>query len=109
MVKKIKKKKDVIPASKVRANLPVLFLKEEKMFVAYSPALDLSTCGDTYEEAQKNFEEALLIFFEEVIRYKTLHDVLTSLGWKETKNKWVPPSYIGQVNVPLPEISAFAN
>ena len=35
--------------------LPVSFLKEDKRFIAYTPALDLSTSGKTYEEARKRF------------------------------------------------------
>ena len=31
MIKKIKKKKEVVPASKVKVNLPGLFLKEEEL------------------------------------------------------------------------------
>lgn len=41
-----------------QANLPVTFLREGKKFVAYTPALDLSTSGDTLEQAQKRFAEA---------------------------------------------------
>ena len=58
---RIKRKKEK-PVSHGAQNLPVLFLKEDKMFVAYSPALDLSTCGKTFEEAKKNFGQAMDIF-----------------------------------------------
>jgi predicted RNase H-like HicB family nuclease len=109
MVKRIKKQKKQVPTVNVGANVMVLFLKEAEMFVAYSPVLDLSTCGQTFEEAQKNFEEAIQIFFEECIKSNTLDDVLTSLGWKSVKKEWIPPSYIGQVNVPLPTMPALTN
>ena len=32
-------------------NIPVQIIKEDVVFVAYTPALDLCTQGDTYEEA----------------------------------------------------------
>jgi len=43
-------------------NLPVSFLRESDQFVAYTPALDLSTSGTTLEEAKSNFTEAVGIF-----------------------------------------------
>jgi predicted RNase H-like HicB family nuclease len=44
------------------------FTKEKESYVAFSPALDLSTCGQTIEEARKNFAEVLETFFEECIK-----------------------------------------
>jgi hypothetical protein len=42
----------------VEAKIPVLFFQEGKKVVAYSPALDLSTCGNTEQQARKRFGEA---------------------------------------------------
>jgi len=47
-------------------NLPVFILKEGRRFIAYSPALDLSTSGKTYSEVKKRFAEIVDIFFEEL-------------------------------------------
>ncbi|OGH47789.1 MAG: hypothetical protein A3A51_03715 [Candidatus Levybacteria bacterium RIFCSPLOWO2_01_FULL_39_10] len=71
--------------------LPVSFLKEGDSFIAYTPALDLSTSGDTFEEAQKNFVEAVNIFFEELVKMGTVDDVLTELGWQKENGKYIPP------------------
>ena len=38
-------------------NLPVTIFKEGKSYVAYSPALDLSTSASTYKKAQVRFSE----------------------------------------------------
>lgn len=65
---------------KIAASIQLRFLKEGKSFVAFSPALDLSTCGKTYEDAKKNFQEALEIFFEECLRMGTLAQVLEQCG-----------------------------
>jgi len=80
-------------------------MKEKGSFVAFSPALDLSTCGKTFEEAKKNFSEALDIFFEECIEMGTLHEVLESYGWEKSgKNGWKPPAYIGEDRIALPRL-----
>ena len=77
-------------------SLPVAVLREGDQFVAYTPALDLSTSGDTYAEAKKRFEEAVGIFFEETMRMGTLDEVLSDLGWKKTQDEWTPPVIVSQ-------------
>lgn len=72
-------------------SLPVSVLKEGKIFVAYSPALDLSTSGRTFEEAKAHFEEAVNLFFEEIIEKGTLEDVLLDLGWQRSDDSFIPP------------------
>jgi hypothetical protein len=64
--------------------------------VAYSPILDLSTCGKNFEEAKKNFFEAVEIFFEELNSKGTTDEVLGELGWEKEKNVWMPPTLIAQ-------------
>jgi predicted RNase H-like HicB family nuclease len=61
---------------KIAATIPLCFLKEKNTFIAFSPALDLSTCGRTFDEAKKNFSEALEIFFEECLKMGTLLKIL---------------------------------
>jgi len=71
--------------------LPVSILREGKQYVAYTPALDLSTSGKTFAQAKKRFEEAVNIFFEEIYRSNTLESVLLELGWQKINSKWNPP------------------
>ena len=77
--------------AKLQFNLPVSILKEGKKYVAYTPALDLSTSGDNYEQVKKRFEEIVNIFFEEIIKKGTIENVLTDLGWKKVQTNWKPP------------------
>ncbi len=95
---------------KYGGNIPVLFFKEGEMFVSYSPALDLSSCGSTFEEAKKNFDEALHIFFQECLKHGTLEVTLESCGWKKSHKdpvQWQPPVLVGQESmaVGLPSIN----
>ena len=39
--------------------------KEGKAYVAYCPELDVSSCGDTVDEAQRMLKEAVTLFLEE--------------------------------------------
>ena len=72
-------------------SLPVSILKEDKYFIAYSPVLDLSTSGKSFEEAKKRFGEVVQIFFEELLEKGTLEEVLSGLGWQKFKKEWTPP------------------
>lgn len=74
--------------------LPVSILKEGDSFIAFTPALDLSTVGDSFEQAQVRFEEAVQIFFEEIIEKGTTEEVLSDLGWQKLKEQLVPPQVV---------------
>ncbi|MCK9577966.1 type II toxin-antitoxin system HicB family antitoxin [bacterium] len=62
--------------------LNVSVLKEGDKYIAYSPALDISTCGKNIKEAKKRFSELVEIFFEETEKNGTTMEVLEGLGWK---------------------------
>lgn len=74
-----------------QVTLPVTFLREGDSFIAYTPALDLSTVGDTLEEAKERFDEAVKIFFEEIVKKGTIDQALTELGWQKKNNQFFPP------------------
>lgn len=63
-------------------NLPVFIIKEGKNYIAYTPALDLSTSGKDYEEVRKRFHEIVNIFFEEIVKKGTMEEALKELGWR---------------------------
>ncbi|KKT41248.1 MAG: hypothetical protein UW30_C0010G0004 [Candidatus Giovannonibacteria bacterium GW2011_GWA2_44_13b] len=82
--------------TKLNAQLPVSVFKEGKHFIAYTPALDLSTSGKTHEQAMARFNEAADIFFEELAKKR--HDRRSSvrMGWEKVKKHLAPPSLIAQ-------------
>lgn len=80
----------------LQCNLPVSILKEGNRFIAYTPALDLSTSGTTYNQARERFQEAVTIFFEEVIARGTVGEVLENLGWQKIQAQWQPPVLVSQ-------------
>lgn len=83
---------------KLEGSIPVIYLKEGRHIIAYSPALDLSTCGLTIEKAQSRFKDAMEVFFEELIGAGTLHVVLKELGWARTPLGLMPPQFVARKN-----------
>ncbi len=88
--------------------LPVGYMKEGDLVVAYSPAIDLSSCGASLPEARKNFLDAVTLFFESCIRRGTLSEVLRSCGWELVKirNKptWKPPRQFKNEKIDIGEL-----
>jgi hypothetical protein len=78
-------------------NLPVSIIREGDSFIAYTPALDIFTVGDSFEEAQKRFNEAVEIFFEEITANDTVDEALTELGWQKHNNELIPPIVVSNM------------
>jgi hypothetical protein len=83
-------------ACNIGIKIPVQIIKEDDQFVAYTPALDISTCGTTLEDAKKSFDELVEIFLEETIKMGTLEEVLKEQGWKCIRKQWRPPVIVDQ-------------
>jgi len=79
----------------MKADISFQISKQGTRYLAYSPALDISTSGKTESEAKKRFSELVPLFLEELIEAGTLFDVLTELGWKKKGSAktsgWKPP------------------
>ena len=60
-------------------------------YVAYTPELDVASCGPTEEKARKNLQEAVVLTLDEVRRKGKLNDLLEELGFQKEKQQWIPP------------------
>lgn len=87
--------------SSLQISLPITVFKEGKSYVAYSPALDLSTSAPTFEKAQSRFFDAAKLFIEELVEMGTLDQVLTDLGWQKVKTNWQPPVVVSNYTQPM--------
>lgn len=90
---------------RMAVELPVSFIEEDGSVVAYTPALDLSTCGKNKTEAVKMFQEAVRIFFNDLVENNTVDEVLTDLNWKKdvAQETWIPPKISQEsIGVKLP-------
>lgn len=65
----------------MQASVPVFLLEQDSQWVAYCPSLEVSSYGDTQEEAQTAFEEALEIFLEETVQRGTFEPELLRQGF----------------------------
>jgi predicted RNase H-like HicB family nuclease len=85
--------------------LPVVITKQGHQYVAYTPALDISTVGKSEKDVQKKFEELVTIFLEEIIEAGTVRQVLTELGWSKKEKAWNPPEVVSTdtigINIPV--------
>ncbi len=89
-----KKERILKNRSSIKVNVRIIILKEDKYYVAYCPALELSSYGDTKKEAINCFTEAMDIFIEETEKKGTLEKCLLKLGWtlkQEPKPNYIPP------------------
>lgn len=77
-------------------SLPVSIIKEGREFIAYTPALDISTHAKSFETSKKRFSELVHIYLEELVEKGTLEPVLESFGWKKQQKQWYPPTLVAQ-------------
>jgi len=64
--------------------------KEGNMFVSYAPQLDLSSCGNTVEDAKKNIKKALELFLQEAEKMGTVKQILAEAGFSAGKKSVAP-------------------
>jgi hypothetical protein len=62
-------------------SLSLIAFREDKKFILFCPALDLSGYGDTEKEAEDSFRVALKEFFRYTTENKTLESELSKMGW----------------------------
>ncbi len=93
-----------------KAKIPVVFFREGKSVVAYTPILDFSSCGDSLADAQRRFSSGVKMFLDELIEMGTLDQVLTELGWKKSEHprkEWIPPHLLKHTQMDI-KIPAYA-
>ena len=74
-------------------NVPLFIFEKGEKYIAYTPAFDISTEGNTVKEAKANFRELATLFIDELEEEGTLNEALKSLGWKEKEKTLIPPTH----------------
>jgi len=69
-------------------SIKVEIFKEGDVYVALSPELNVSSFGETIDEAKESIKEAIEAFLEECREMGTLDDVLEESGFLRVENTW---------------------
>lgn len=64
--------------------------REGNLYVALCPDLDVSSFGETIEEAKQSLNEALAAFIEECEAMGSLAEVLEEAGFARRNGSWLP-------------------
>ena len=73
----------------------IIVFKEDKAYVAYSPELDISSCGNSVDHAKDMLKTAVRLFLEEADKMETLEDILEESGYrKDQSGRWIPPKLV---------------
>jgi predicted RNase H-like HicB family nuclease len=72
-----------------------IVFQEGNTYVAYSPKLDVSSCGGTVDEARTNLKTAVRLFIEEAEKMGTLEEILRESGYEKAGvGDWLTPRLI---------------
>ena len=72
----------------------VHLFKEGAVYVAYVPELDVSSCGDTAEQARNNIQDAVRGFVHTSQEMGTLKDILEESGYHLEGEVWRAPEFV---------------
>lgn len=75
--------------------------REDDVYVALCPDLDVSSFGDTPEEAKLALDEALEAFLDECEAMGTLNEVLEEAGFSRRNGSWLAHQPIAAELLPI--------
>ena len=75
--------------------------KEGGVYVAYSPELDISSCGDSPNQAKSRLREAATLFLEEAAHMGTLREILAEAGFEKRGNTYRRRRILAQETVQI--------
>lgn len=73
--------------------------REAGVYVAHAAELDLSSCGDTPDDAQENIKIAVRAFLQTAEEHGTLETVLEESGYTHEENGWLAPEFVSMDHV----------
>lgn len=76
-----------------RFNIQYYIFKSEGLYLAYCPALDMTSSGEDMNDVIKQFYEHFQLYVECCIEENTLIDDLKSHGWKIKGVKLYQPTF----------------
>jgi predicted RNase H-like HicB family nuclease len=82
-------------------NIKVEVFKEDDLYVALCPSLNVSSFGESIDEAKKSLVEAVKIFIEECSEMGTLDEVLEESGFTRKDQDWLPRQAVSEEHLAL--------
>jgi predicted RNase H-like HicB family nuclease len=73
----------------MKIELHIDYFEEDGTIVALCSELQVSSFGDTLDDAEKSIKEALELFFEGCGSLGTIDEVLEESGFRQVGDKWV--------------------
>ena len=79
----------------ISIDFDIVLFQERETYIAYCPELDISSCGETVNQAKSRVRTAVRLFIEEADKMGTLKTILEESNYiKDSKGKWTPPKLI---------------
>lgn len=69
-------------------NIKMEIFQEDDLYVSLCPNLNVSSFGESVEEAKQSLIEAVEAFIEECAEMGTLEDVLEECGYSKVSQTW---------------------
>jgi len=66
------------------------FFREGTLYVGLAPELNVSSFGETLDEAKRSLKEAVEGFLEECEAMDTLEEVIEEAGFEKSGDQWLP-------------------
>jgi len=87
-------------STRVKVNVQVILFKEDDIWYAYLPALDINGYGNNEDEAKESLKIAINEFIRFTPNKKTFFDELKHLGWiiKKSKKSFIAPKISEMIN-----------
>jgi predicted RNase H-like HicB family nuclease len=82
-------------------SIRVEIFKEDDLYVALSPELNVSSFGETIDEAKDSIKEAIELFLEECREMGTLTEVLEESGFLKMEDAWQSRKPVAEENLAL--------
>jgi len=82
-------------------SIRVEIFKEDDVYVALSPELNVSSFGETIDEAKESIREAIEGFLEECREMESLNEVLEESGFLRVENNWQSRIPVAEENLAL--------
>jgi len=89
----------------VEMQVSLLVFQQGDYYVAYCPSLELSSYGDSVEDAKEGFDDAMNIYLEHCEKMGTLETDLVKHGWtiERMPTKLEPPARI-KLDIPAGQL-----